>query len=476
MRGVFLFMRKQRAGNLRGLTINRFSWIDVAPNVTCYTLNAPKDELSVRICEDLSEFGARYRLFVISCRYSDRHRDPPDAYYWYGERPAAADPKVLLQRAAAHPLLAVQDGRTNCPATLEEARSLEWDYKRRLAALGIAQVPASVALPRSQWLAEQQRKFEERRRARKAELLAAFPIAGHYAFSSSRLRGLRTEQLVNAQCEIRALGTSHFRVLCKDRQQTFTGTAAIEDDGLVVAWSPDLKVVYNASPDFRTMLSGVPVDDPGGGYGEVLNRLGTYSIDQVAGMVAAFAFVGKYDLELTRQGATSTLHCTVKRNAQYRPNSFPTVCLTADGRSFQGDGIPDHRDPLTLRFNSWFPGRLPIGDNHTISGLHFPLNLDGSNEAAVPMLIGAAEKGVLARFVRADARPAALSFGTPLEELREFNQKEIGLARSRGIISIEQLAELSDDKAADLGVGWVLRRDLARRYLKGRGPGSGKKP
>jgi hypothetical protein len=151
------------------------------------------------------------------------------------------------------------------------------------------------------------------------------------------------------------------------------------------------------------------------------------------------------------------------------------VCISADGRSFQGDGITDQRDPLTLRFDSWFPGRLPIGNTETISGLHFPLNPGEASDAAVPMLIGAADKGVVARFVRADARPIALPSGTPLEELTELNGKEIGRARFRGVTTVEQLAELSDEKAADLGMGWIARRDLARRFLDNRRAGGKRK-
>jgi hypothetical protein len=107
-----------------------------------------------------------------------------------------------------------------------------------------------------------------------------------------------------------------------------------------------------------------------------------------------------------------------------------------------------------------------------VTNLRFPIGATDEQEILVSLLTGEADGGVSARVVRVDPQ-AADAYGTRLEEPPELQRGDYARwARNKGVTSLEHLAELSDDEAAALGMGWTWRRDLARQFLEGRAGGS----
>jgi hypothetical protein len=470
-------MIKTGTPNLRKIEIERFFWNIIAPNAACFTGRAPENETTLRICDDLSEMSWRDRAPIIACWYArSEGRRVPDAVYWYGETPASADPKVLLERAAGHPLLRVRQPRTDCPGTLESAEAIERERGQKLASLGIQQIPESVELPRSEWRARQQREYEQRRKSEMSARLDAFPIVGQYGLMARKevgTRNLRTKQIGNARCSISAASKTEFSILCKHRRREFSGTAVRKEDALLVTWSSGEQVLYRVNSGGKGLF-GKPVGAPiQRGYFETLHRKGTYSTAEIAEMVAKLPITGRYDLELSHGGATKTLYCNVERDGRSTPNRFPIMCYNKNGTAHDGEGTADGRDPLSLWFASWDPGKLEVG-GQWVRNLRFPIDANRP-DAELPSLEGAADNGVSARLVRADPT-APLPFGAPLEALPEIKEGQAQSARAKGIVSLEQLAALGDEEANALGVGWIWRRDLARTYLKNGGDGGKVEP
>ncbi|MGH6916610.1 MAG: hypothetical protein ACREJ0_02800 [Geminicoccaceae bacterium] len=190
-REVKFRMRKERAGALRQITVKYFHWSDVEPQSRCFDSGRSTEEIALRICEDLIEMSFRHHPPLLTCEYvSQRAGLTGDAIYWYGSRPKTplAEPAHLLQRSQAHPLLQIGEPRTDCPASLEEAKELYARYRGALANLGVEQVPSSVTLRSpSDWRQERQAEHDARgaliKRGKAA--LADFPLLGTYKFEVS---------------------------------------------------------------------------------------------------------------------------------------------------------------------------------------------------------------------------------------------------------------------------------------------------
>jgi hypothetical protein len=363
-------------------------------------------------------------------------------------------------------LLRIKGARTDCPASLDALRAIEWDVQNARASLRVTQVPESTALPRSTWRAEQRRIGEEKRRAANKEKLDAFPIVGHYQFSSGRFTGRSMQSLGSGRCEVASLSETDYSLTCKNRRQQFSGVATREEDGLLVIWSDESKVLYNVGGD--ATLNGFKAgEQKDSSYIETLTRTGDYSQEEFAEMMAGFPFAGKFRLDLSHEKGKTSYLCKVETNTKYTPTRFPTLCHASDGSTLEGEGIPDYRK-VRLTFNSWYPKRLSAGEQF-VQNLYFPID-PTEQRTQIASLNGAADYGVVARFVRADdnAKPQA---GIPLTAIKEINRKEARRAEHRGIKTLEELARLTYDQAKNIGAGWTWRRDLAREYLKTQGKG-----
>jgi hypothetical protein len=157
-------MQKTGAGALSQITVKLFRWSDVGPQSTCFEQDSPTDEIGLRVCEDLAEMSFDHHPPLLACYYdSERRGLTADALYWYGAQPpaAVADPANYLKRSRNHPLTSVGAPRTDCPATIEEAKRIYTEHRGRLASLGVKEIAATIPL-RSEREKQRQAEAEAR--------------------------------------------------------------------------------------------------------------------------------------------------------------------------------------------------------------------------------------------------------------------------------------------------------------------------
>jgi hypothetical protein len=79
----------------------------------------------------------------------------------------------------------------------------------------------------------------------------------------------------------------------------------------------------------------------------MLVRESDFSREAFADIVSRFRLEGAYDLEVVSGGATLAVRCTIARD-QATPSRFPMACITPDGQAFEGLGVPDRRNPVSI--------------------------------------------------------------------------------------------------------------------------------
>ncbi|MCG8544467.1 MAG: hypothetical protein MJE12_09690, partial [Alphaproteobacteria bacterium] len=190
--GYHFFMRKDKAGALNSIEVKRFKWdfIDLGHSA-CVRAGETKDAFDRRACDDFLDIVSLYEGKNLICRYQGHpYSAVPKHVYWYGERPAGADVRRLLERVPGHPVLRVGDARTNCPATIEEADELKKEYRRKVAKIGagVRTIPGNAAIPRTPKEQEliKKKEAETQRIERQRQALQAFPLDGLFAFETTQ--------------------------------------------------------------------------------------------------------------------------------------------------------------------------------------------------------------------------------------------------------------------------------------------------
>ena len=469
-RSIQQLMPNRDDGALAHMQINLFHWNAVAPTSECFTGRKANDEITLRVCEDLSELTWHWNPLVISCRYRGVPESlPTHALYWYSETPDAANPDRLLQRSQEHPVLRVGNARTTCPNTAREARMVDFRDRLRLVSLGVDQIPAETPLPRSKWQQEQQRAYEERQVAQIRSQLAEFPIAGYYQFAAWHYGNLRNRQIRGGGCLISASEEerSTFDIACRESQRkSFSGYAKMVENGLLVEWKSGERLLFSAGSSKDTpILSGHRVNERNSGYYETFLRQGAYTPERFAELIAAFKMEdGRYDMKFTHGNDTLVLQCDLGRQTNYVPNRFNIQCIKEDGTLLDGVLIPSSDNSKTaLEVTSWYPNRPSVG-SQSINKVVFPVAFTDSSEASGQALEGYANDDIQVRFFRL-SHQEDLARGTPLHKLPELNGGWPKRLRERGIHTLEQFAALTREEADLIGFGYAYRYDLARRFL-----------
>ena len=181
---------------------------------------------------------SRYRAKFLACYYNLPRQltadSKGDAIYWYGARPQGADLANLLARAPSHPLLDVGEPRTDCPATIDEAKEIDARYRATLANLRaqVAQVPQNVAL-RSEWHKQRQAEHDTQvgKIAEARAALADFPLLGTYRFELTGTWGS-----LAGECTI-AKDRGKYSVSCVDEKGgTHSHRVSLVGDQFSVSW------------------------------------------------------------------------------------------------------------------------------------------------------------------------------------------------------------------------------------------------
>jgi hypothetical protein len=361
---------------------------------------------------------------------------------------------------ANHPVLSIQEARSECPASLNAAKAGEQTYRQRLANLNVQPTPPETILPKSERIEQRQKDYDKRNQETHAARLKDFPIAGYYSFLTGKevgTRNRRFKQTAGGHCVIEATGPDTFKLECEDKKRRhFNGTAKRTEKGLVSTFSDGKTVIFHVQGDGKH-LSGM-LD----GHTIGLRRIGSFSPAQFQKVIAALPFTGRYNLTVSRGSQSLDLKCDVVRDTAYIPQQFKATCYRDDGTTHVSQVVPNIDHPVSLSFQSWTPA-LPRIDGAGLISIEFALDTTSAN-AIPPTWNGTARNGFTASITRGD--PAApLSFGTPLERLPGMNQSLAQTARHKGVLTLEQLANLDDAAANRLGIGWLMRRDQAREYL-----------
>lgn len=448
-------------GNLRRVRFERFHWGRVVPHSECLTGRArDDDELSRRICDDLYDLNYHHRPALLACAYAGpANREAPEAFYWYAAVPDAARPALLLERASGHPVLRIGDARTDCPATLDAVEATRRERSVQLASLGVQQIPASVALPRSALWQRDLAESQDRYRAALKKRLAAFAFEGYFSVSSAREVGTRNARMKygdGGHCVIEATGDASYELACGDRRRSYSGLARLTEDGLAIDWSDGSSAVYTPTENGKALHATLR------GASHFLRRVGPDTPDQFARRVAALVLDGRYALALNRGDHRLELTCEVARDSRTVPHSFGFTCYTDDGDRYVGQGQPQIQEPMALRLTHWSPKAPSLGGAR-IAPLEFPL-ADLAPGVPAEGWAGSAEQGLGARLVPLDPA-ASLAFGTPIEALAGMRPGSAATARAQGIRTVEQLAAIDEAEARRMGMGWLQLRDDARASM-----------
>ncbi len=412
-------MVREGQGKLDDVVIAPFFHSTVAPGMSekCLNPQYKLPEVENRICEDLIELTWHYGAPLLVCSYKSAFTTRPDdaAVFWYGGRPEFAALDRLLKRDNHHIVAQnVADPRTECPQTLTEASKILAQYKKQVTSVAARtpQVPMSVKLPLSDWGLEQERKGKEanaRREARERRLAKAmddFPIEGRYRVT------LKTDDVdMTLDCAVIVTDIQMFlRIGCRD-QNGVVHTAKVSRGGgaLAVDWR-----------DFPTMQFSVDVSAREAGKGDILVSGSGASTSRMVrrGDLTPFSDValpGKYILEITREGETLRVACTiVEGNKILHVNKdkttdelweYPAECATPDGKVYKSPGNPI--GGAGLDYDSWYPTRFNVGGKQ-VTNLYFLVDEHfRPDDPKTIVLSGYADPGVSARFILIRRSPTA---------------------------------------------------------------------
>jgi len=196
-----------------------------------------------RTCEDQSEIG-RFNPYVLLCGY--RATTPTNrlartyAIYWYNKRVPLAEYDYLLKRHQQHPLLAIGEARTDCPATKAASAETDRDYQSSLVALRQQhpQTPFTSALPESAWLRERREAHEKQYQihTERQRLTEEYSWPGYYAFDYAQRaesvgrtragRGVAGGAAASGDCVVAEdpLIASRYRAACWSQDRVSVGS------------------------------------------------------------------------------------------------------------------------------------------------------------------------------------------------------------------------------------------------------------
>ncbi len=469
-RSISYYFFKEDPGHLGGFLFKYFDHRGTAAGMTCSSVDRDRnDEIGNRTCNDMWELTTRRDSPILVCLYTrggGAHEQLESSVFWYKRRPAMGDPKYMLERAAAHPLLLLGEPRTECPATLEAAHQAESQYVAKLEQLQqtVAMIPASTILPRHESQIERQQaadsEFERQQEVRAA--MSSFEFGGDY-----RLALAMGDQERSGTCSITVKSPVQIVFSCIIDGTNVSAEGIAAGGELIVTWpagvfeSP-INTNLFVDLDYREQQGGDALAVKGGDgsvSGHLIRSAGlkAFSLD---------ALPGTYAFEMSIGGVSRTGACTVKRKEFFKdPPRYSFVWQTDDGARYESEAQFRGDDMSTLWLAGWSPGWFTVNGTDILD-----LHLKAEDGGQSSVLRGNANDGATAVLTRIDPAVVAGKFGTPLEDLPELSRgKYAQAARARGVDSLEELAVLSDEQAQAIGMGWVWRRDLAREYLARQG-------
>ena len=264
--GIKFIMSKNKKAVLNTFGYMKFFTLYVDPagkTEHCFRGNASKDEVSLRVCDDMIEMNFRFIPILILCDYSapdlDNAQLKGDEIYWYVERPENADVTRLIERSHSHPLLRVGNARTDCPATRDEAHNIQAKYNAQITNLRSKTPEIAIALPRSEWRQQEQEKFEAKQNEFFNQIFTTFPLEGRYRKSTFKYGDLN--QLSKSLCTIIKIENSKYDVICKGKKRTQHGIGKVENARFVIDWGNEIFFYKPRGDEEHKGLSGISADN-----------------------------------------------------------------------------------------------------------------------------------------------------------------------------------------------------------------------
>lgn len=482
-RGITFVFQKSGQGRLSGFHIGRFRDDMVAPGNPCQSVDRNKNnEMENRICGDLLGIKYGFKSLVIVCGYSKgpgaRRKNDNDYFtYWYGSSPTVVDDEYLLERSRDHPILLINEPRTSCPATMDEASRIDAAYKANLEGLRaeIPQISPTVSLPTPSWQTEAFERIEREGRQRAAErqeLESA--LRSHFRNSRLELNFATGDDEFAGICSSVPQGADNYLWGCRAEGELRTGQVSIGGYPmrLSLQWHnrPLRQRYLRFEPDplfaaGEEVLGLVRSGDESPGEGRIVR------IDSLDSL-RSLSISGEYDAEFSGPSSRVSGRCRISKMDDERSQVYPMTCSTDDNRTHEGTAriSSDRLSGLSILLD-W---QMRIEDR-VVGAVE--LAIDPAREIVSTesvAFLGYSYNGVGVQLVKtgpidqpsSDYSPVVERAGTPLEELPELARGSYAeWAHHKGVTSLEQLAALSDAEAQAIGVGWVWRRDLAREYL-----------
>ncbi|MCU7842479.1 MAG: hypothetical protein KZQ93_01415 [Candidatus Thiodiazotropha sp. (ex Monitilora ramsayi)] len=403
-------MRKQRPELLSVMVVRPFHHGTVVPNNHCQGVDQPTNEIEHRICYDFYTLSLQVRPLVLFCQYSRADRNMPlylEAYkFWYRPPPAEAEPKHLLSRAENHPALVVAGPpRTECPATQREAEQIQTQWQATVSKVRAEtpQIAAHIALPKPQWLINQNRRsaevyeiLERRKAATKA-----FPFEGVYVFQTT-LDG----ETIEGRCTMHPTGMMEkhqFLLHCQHPGgETLQRVRYPHSGWLQIRWQ------ISGKPHFIHYLADEadPNTLEGNGDHNALVANGDRD-DSISGRLvrtseltplSTFPVEGVYSYEGTANDEKESGQCTITTYKRHQPPSFHFDCVSDANVRFSNTAR--HRD--NVLFVSW-----SSREGINMGPLAFIVTgnpVDGQKKPQ--MLVGRSSHGAHARLMRTRDLPS----------------------------------------------------------------------
>ena len=258
-------------------------------------------------------------------------------------------------------------------------------------------------LPIYDWIKNRQAAYDQQYEMIKqaGKLLLSQPIIGVYEFEN---RG--ASKVISGRCIFVEKNQFEFKVNCIDEQgnHTLATKAKISGDYLEVAWNESVLPTSEKEMTRISYLFDVEKYDSGLGHvlngarGNGSNTVWLKRVDDVP-EIEDFPIGGLYDLELSVDGITETAQCDISMSETSSPARYPVECTLSDGIVYKGEGIPEKANGNTLKFHSWYPNYLKVGDVN-VNNLYFIIGdirqIDDQERAE---LVGFADREVRARFI-----------------------------------------------------------------------------
>ncbi len=401
-------MSKRSAGTLNEVAFLNFHHSEAAAFTKCFSLDRPTDEVGRRICDDLVDLWQFYEertLMICSYQGQEASHMPP-YLYWFGARPEGAAPERLLSRSHNHPVLSIAGIRDNCPATRGDADEVEAAWSEQLASLRTAhpEQPASVRMPRPDWIQKQIDERQARHDANYARLqegkkaLASFPVQGRYRLENPHGTTVRT-----ADCVLVSAGfEAKYAISCAFEGRTINA-------GITHVASVGAFMINSNLGDVPTQGSYVvDLAHREEGKGDALIKYGSSSNTSVLKLVRtgnltpllAFPLEGKYALEIVGDASSVTGDCQAVTDARYQPPRFDFDCTMSDGSNTRSEGVLNAANAVSMHFVGWFP-RQYVLDGTQIDGLFLRV-VDGfdAKTPSTAVLTGGNDRGIRATFIR----------------------------------------------------------------------------